>query len=140
MRRVLQLYFQKGLLYSELHISRSERYKVMQNQLNIPSVLPLSKPGHFLQSFSQTRVLCYVHYLLALWPVNILQLFLDKCWSTSKPAFPLSFQSAVPLRKQSYILMEQRCSGLQERTNLLTQESYVANTKATACFSCIPIY
>ena len=29
----LQLYFQKELLYPELHISRSERYKVMQSQL-----------------------------------------------------------------------------------------------------------
>jgi len=71
----LQLYFQKELLYPELHISRSERYKVMQNQLNITSVLPLSKPGHFLHNFPQTRVLCYVHYLLALWPANILTLF-----------------------------------------------------------------
>ena len=26
-----QLYFQKGLLYPELHISISERYKVMQS-------------------------------------------------------------------------------------------------------------
>ena len=57
----LQLYFQKGLLYPELHISRSERYKVMQNQLNIPSVLPLTKPGHFLHNFPQTRFLCCVH-------------------------------------------------------------------------------
>ena len=134
----LQLYFQKGLLYPELHISRSERYKVMQNQLNIPSVLPLTKPGHFLHNFPQKRVLCYVHYLLALWPVNILWLFLDKVWSTRKPDFPLSFQFAVPLRKQSYILMKQRCSGLQQRKYLLTQGFYVANTKATACFSCIP--
>ena len=34
--------------------------------------------------------------------------------------------------------MEQRCSGLQQRKYLLTQGSYVANTRATACFSCIP--
>ena len=34
----LQLYFQKELLYPELHISRSERRKVMQSQLNITSV------------------------------------------------------------------------------------------------------
>ena len=34
--------------------------------------------------------------------------------------------------------MKQRCSGLQQRKYLLTQGSYVANTKATACFSCIP--
>ena len=34
--------------------------------------------------------------------------------------------------------MEQRCNGLQQRKNLLTQGSYVANAKATACFSCIP--
>ena len=68
----LQLYFQKVRLYPRLHISRSERYKVMQNQLNIPSVLPLMKPGHFLHNFPQTRFLCRVHYLLALWPVNIL--------------------------------------------------------------------
>ena len=35
----LQLYFQKELLYPELHISRSERCRVMQSQLKIPSVL-----------------------------------------------------------------------------------------------------
>ena len=29
-----QFYFQKGLLYSELHISRSERCRVMQKVLN----------------------------------------------------------------------------------------------------------
>ena len=34
--------------------------------------------------------------------------------------------------------MEQRCSGLQQRKNLLTQWSYVANAKATTCFSYIP--
>ena len=34
--------------------------------------------------------------------------------------------------------MEQRCSELRKRKNLLTQGSYVANAKATACFSCIP--
>ena len=34
--------------------------------------------------------------------------------------------------------MEQRCSGLQQRKNLLTQRSDVANAKATACVSCIP--
>ena len=34
--------------------------------------------------------------------------------------------------------MEQRCSGFQQRKNLLTQGSYVAKAKATACFSCIP--
>ena len=34
--------------------------------------------------------------------------------------------------------MEQRHSGLQQRKNLLTQGSYVANAKATACFSYIP--
>ena len=34
--------------------------------------------------------------------------------------------------------MEQRHSGLQQRKNLLTQGSYVANAKATAYFSCMP--
>ena len=82
----------------------------------------------------------YVTYII-FWPCglfNILWLFLDKSWSNWKLAFPLSFQSIVPLRKQSYILKEQKCSGLQQRKYLLTQGSYVANTKATACFSCIP--
>ena len=32
MKPGLQLYFQKELLYPELHISRSERYRVMQSQ------------------------------------------------------------------------------------------------------------
>ena len=36
--------------------------------------------------------------------------------------------------------MEQRCSGLQQqqKQNLLTQRSNVANAKATTCFSYIP--
>ena len=34
--------------------------------------------------------------------------------------------------------MEQRCSGLQQRKNLLTQRSYVAIVKATTCFTYIP--
>jgi len=134
-KRVLQLYLQKGLLYSELHISRSESHaESAQHSISFTFI----ETRTFFAKLSQTRVLCYVHYLLAPWPVNILWLFLDKCWSTWKPTFPLSFQSVVPLRKQSYILMKQRCSGLQQRKYLLTQGSYVANTKATACFSCIP--
>ena len=40
--------------------------------------------------------------------------------------------------KQSYILMEQRCSALQQRKNLLAQRSDVVNSKATTCFSYIP--
>ena len=34
--------------------------------------------------------------------------------------------------------MEQKCSGLQQRKNLLTQRSYVANAKAITCFFYIP--
>ena len=34
--------------------------------------------------------------------------------------------------------MDQRCSGLQQRKDLLTQGSYVANSKATVYFSYIP--
>ena len=34
--------------------------------------------------------------------------------------------------------MDQRSSGLQQRKNLLTQRSYVANAKAITCFSYIP--
>ena len=34
--------------------------------------------------------------------------------------------------------MEQKCSGLQQRKDLLTQGSYVANDKATVYFSYIP--
>ena len=56
----LQFYFEKQLLYPKLHISRSERYKVMQSQLNITSVSPSLGPGCFLHTFSFTRafVLC----------------------------------------------------------------------------------
>ena len=45
--------------------------------------------------------------------------------------------SASEIIKQSYILMEQRCSGLQQRKNLLAQRSDVVNSKATTCFSYI---
>ena len=34
--------------------------------------------------------------------------------------------------------MEQRCSGSQQRKNLLAQRSDVVNIKATTCFSYIP--
>ena len=40
--------------------------------------------------------------------------------------------------KQSYILMEQRCSGSQQRKNQLAQRSDVVNSKAPTCFSYIP--
>ena len=46
--------------------------------------------------------------------------------------------SASEYTKQSYILMEQRCSGLHQRKNLLAQRSDVVNSKATTCFSYIP--
>ena len=46
--------------------------------------------------------------------------------------------SASESAKQSYILMEQKCSGLQQKKNLLSQRSDVVNTKATTCFSYIP--
>ena len=34
--------------------------------------------------------------------------------------------------------MEQKCSGSQQRKNLLAQRSDVVNTKATTCFSYSP--
>ena len=46
--------------------------------------------------------------------------------------------SASESTKQSYILMEKRCSGLQQKKNLLAQRSDVVNTKVTTCFSYIP--
>ena len=47
--------------------------------------------------------------------------------------------SASESTKQSYILMEQRWSVLQQqKKNLLAQRSDVVNTKATTCFSYIP--
>ena len=49
---------------------------------------PLSKPGCFLHTFPFTRVLCYVHYLLARRPVDILWPFSGKDWSTRKLVFP----------------------------------------------------
>ena len=41
--------------------------------------------------------------------------------------------------KQSYILMEQRCGGSQQRKNQLAQRSDVVNSRAAICFSYIPI-
>ena len=45
--------------------------------------------------------------------------------------------SASESVKQSYILMEQRCSELQQKKNQLAQRSDVVNSKATVCFSYI---
>ena len=46
--------------------------------------------------------------------------------------------SASEIIKQSYILMEQRCSELQQRKNQLAQRSDMVNSKAMSCFSYIP--
>ena len=46
--------------------------------------------------------------------------------------------SALESAKQSYILIEQGCSGSQQRKNQLAQRSDVVNSKASACFSYIP--
>ena len=46
--------------------------------------------------------------------------------------------SASESAKESYILMEQRGSELQQRKNQLAQRSDVVNSKATTCFSYIP--
>ena len=46
--------------------------------------------------------------------------------------------SASESVKQSYILMQQRCSELQQKKNQLAQRSDVANSKASAYFSYIP--
>ena len=45
--------------------------------------------------------------------------------------------SASESVKQSYILMQQRCSELQQKKNQLAQRSDVVNSKATVCFSYI---
>ena len=42
--------------------------------------------------------------------------------------------SASESAKQSYILIEQRCSELQQRKNQLAQRSDVVDSKAAACF------
>ena len=46
--------------------------------------------------------------------------------------------SASEIIKQSYILMEQRCSELQQRNNHLAQRSDVVNSKTNTCSSYIP--
>ena len=60
----LQLYFQKELLYPELHISRSERCRVMQSQLNIPSVLTFIETRIFSAYLSIYKglMLCTLSY------------------------------------------------------------------------------
>ena len=75
-------------------------------------------------------------------PVGILWPFFDKGCSARKLIFPWSVSSlflpASESTKQSYILTEQRCSGLQQRKNQLAQRSDVVNSKAATCFSYIP--
>ena len=51
MKPGLQLYFQRELLYPELHIYRSERCRGRQSQFNIMSVWSSSRPGCFLNNF-----------------------------------------------------------------------------------------
>ena len=93
----------------------------MQSQLNIPSVLT------FIDiRFLPARVLFFVHYLLAQRPLDILWPLFDKGWSPKTFTFPwnvffLNSFACVTLKVQSYIFMEQRFSGLQQRKNLLTQ-------------------
>lgn len=64
-------------------------------------------------------------------PENLfpLEMFFSLCF------YPVSASGNT---KQSYILMEQRCTGSQQGKALLAQRSDVVHTKATTCFSYIP--
>ena len=78
--------------------------------------------------FVPAKVLFSVHHLLFRRPVDIPWPPFDKGWSARTPeqwfflkVFLLKFLACVTLKVQSYILMEQRFSRLQQRNNLLTQ-------------------
>ena len=95
----------------------------MQSQLNIPSVITCIDIR-----FLPAKVLFSVHHLLFRRPVDIPWSLFDKGWSARTPeqwfsleVFPLKFLACITLKVQSYIFMEQRFSGLQQRKNLLTQ-------------------
>ena len=103
-------------------VIHTARWK-MQSQLNIPSVIT------FIDiRFLPAKVLFSVHHLLFQRPVDIPWPPFDKGWSARTPeqwfflkVFLLKFLACVTLKVQSYILMEQRFSRLQQRNNLLTQ-------------------
>ena len=81
----------------------------------------------------------YVMYTF-FWPCGLLTFCDSFLIKVGQPENRLSLylSSLQSPSGNSYILKEQRCSVLQQRKHLLTQGSYFANTKATACFSCIP--
>ena len=107
---------------------------------NIPSVLPLSKPGFFFcKPFPETMLCTLSSGLGGLWtfydpllikaaqPENLLSL----------KAFFLYISNLCQPQKmlnKVTFLMEQRCSELQERKNQLAQRSDVVNFKATLVF------
>ena len=103
-------------------VIHTARWK-MQSQLNIPSVIT------FIDiRFLPAKVLFSVHHLLFWRPVDIPWPPFDKGWSARTPeqwfslkVFLLKFLACITLKVQSYIFMEQRFSGLQQRENLLTQ-------------------
>ena len=111
----------------------------MQSQLNIPSVLTFINIRFLL-----VRVLFSVHHLLLWRPVDIPWPPFDKGWSARTPEqwFSLKvfflffkFLVCVTLKVQSYIFMEQRFSGLQQRKNLLTQSLMLLMLRLLLVFS-----
>ena len=77
---------------------------------------------------------------IILWPCGLLTFCNSFVIKVGLPEnlFSLYLFSLQSPSRNRYILIEQRHCGLQQRKNVLTQGSYVVNSKATACFSCIP--
>ena len=69
---------------------------------------------------------CFLMIILREMSINQKILFPLKCFS-------LICITLKVLNKVSYIPVEQRCSGLQQR-KCLTQRSNAANTRSTTCF------
>ena len=103
-------------------VIHTARWK-MQRQLNVPSGIT------FIDiRFLPAKVSFSVHHLPFWRPVDIPWPPFDKGWSARTPeqwfflkVFLLKFLACITLKVQSYIFMEQRFSGLQQRKNLLTQ-------------------
>ena len=122
-------------------VIHTARWK-MQSQLNIPSVIT------FIDiRFLPAKVLFSVHHLLFWRPVDIPWPPFDKSWSARTPeqwfflkVFLLKFLACVTLKVQSYILMEQRFSRLQQRKNLSTQSLMLLMLRLLLVFSTSWLY
>ena len=118
----------------------------MQSQLNIPSVLPLSKPGFFLHTFPINKglLLCTLSSglggLLTFYDPFLIKVDQPENLFSLEVFFLYTSNLCQPQKVLNRVTFSwsKGAVGYNKKKNLLAQRSDVVNTKATTCFSYIP--